>query len=63
MTRHASWFLQSNPAFLEVLLLIYNIVWHIPAHMIRLEHHFGPSTIADCSQLYKQTMLKYLARC
>lgn len=63
MIRHGSWFQHSNLTLLEVLLLTYNFMWCIPARIIHLEHHFGPNTIADCSQLCNQTMLKHLERC
>jgi hypothetical protein len=45
--RYGSWFQQSNLNFMEAMILTYDIVRRVPAHIIQQGHQFGSKTIAD----------------
>ena len=55
--RHGTWFQQSNLNFMEVLLLTYDYVHHVPAYAILQEHQFGSATISEWAKLCRETML------
>ena len=45
--RHCSIFLMSNLNFMEVLLLMYDVFHHVPAHIIEQEHQVHSEAITD----------------
>jgi len=61
--KNASWFQHSNLTFQEVMFLTYDIVRREPASLIKEEHRFSPTTIADWGQFCRKTMLMYMEGC
>jgi hypothetical protein len=43
-----------------VLLLTYDIVHRVPAHIIQQEHQFRPATITDLAKLCREITLDYV---
>jgi transposase-like protein len=48
---------------MEVMILTYDIVRRVPAHIIQQEHQFGSETIADWGEFCREAMLVYLEGC
>jgi hypothetical protein len=61
--KHASWFQHSNLTVQEVMFLTYDIVRREPASLIKKEHRFSSTTIADWGQFCRETMLVYMEGC
>ena len=61
--KHGSWFRKSNLTFQEILYLMYDIMYHEPAHQIQHEHHFSPDMVADWGLFCRETMLVFMESC
>ena len=55
--RHDIWFQQRNLKFMEVLLLMYDIVRRVPAHAIYRDLHFDSATITEWAKLCRESMM------
>ena len=61
--KHGSWFQHTNLTLQEVMLLTYDMVCREPACLIKEEHCFSPTMLADWGQFCKETMLLYKEGC